>query len=73
MSKMDSPLLTSGNRNRKLNKKIKKDSCIEFKMGKENIMTGKSDPVGGLASSNNKTSFVNSPFQKIKPSKFKQT
>ena len=42
-------------------------------MGKENIMTGKSDPVGGLASSNNKTSFVNSPFQKIKPSKFKQT
>lgn len=30
----DSPLLTSANPKRKLNKSLKKDSCVDFKMGK---------------------------------------
>ena len=37
----DSPLLTSANPKRKENKSLKKDSCVDFKMGKENMMTGK--------------------------------
>jgi serine/threonine protein kinase len=36
----DSPLLTSSNPARR-NEKIKKDSCVDFKMGKENVFTGK--------------------------------
>lgn len=31
---LDSPLLTSANARRKLDKNLKKDSCVEFKMGK---------------------------------------
>ena len=31
---VDSPLLTSANAKRKADKSIKKDSCIDFKMGK---------------------------------------
>ena len=42
----DSPLLTSANQKRKQDKNLKKDSCLEFKMGKENVMTGKTDTVG---------------------------
>ena len=70
--RVDSPLLTTANKERKLNKKIKKDSCLSFKMGKENILTGKSDPVGSIGS--NKTSFMSSksPISQAKPSKFKQ-
>lgn len=42
---LNSPLFTSNNQQRKqLNKK---DSCIDFKIAKENIMTGKTDPVSG--------------------------
>lgn len=25
----------------------KKDSCVDFKLGKENLMTGRTEPVGG--------------------------
>ena len=52
-----------------------KDSCIAFKMGKENLLTGKPDPIGPLNSSTKKNSFVNatnSPAHKAKRSKFKQ-
>jgi hypothetical protein len=41
----DSPLLTSGNQSRLLNKNIKKDSCVDFKMGRENVFTGKVETV----------------------------
>lgn len=37
----DSPLLTSANPKRRLDKSLKKDSCVEFHMGKENPVTGK--------------------------------
>ncbi len=73
--KVDSPLLTTANKERKLNKKIKKDSCVDFKMGKENVLTGKPEPIGPLNSSTKKNSFVNStqsPANKVKHSKFKQ-
>jgi hypothetical protein len=46
----DSPLLTSANAKRKQDKNIKKDSCVEFKMGKENVMTGKTETVGTMDS-----------------------
>jgi hypothetical protein len=38
----ESPLILSSNPDRKL---TKKDSCVEFKMGKENVFTGKVDTV----------------------------
>lgn len=31
---LDSPLLTSANAKRKMDRNLKKDSCVEFKMGK---------------------------------------
>ena len=31
---IDSPLLTTANAKRKADKSVKKDSCIDFKMGK---------------------------------------
>ena len=37
----DSPLLTSANPKRKLDKNLKKDSCLDFHMGKQNVVTGK--------------------------------
>lgn len=49
----DSPLLTSSNPARREDKMLKKDSCVAFKMGKENVMTGKTDTVGDMGSSNN--------------------
>ena len=73
--KVDSPLLTTGNKERKLHKKIKKDSCVDFKMGKENILTGKPESIGPLNSSTKKNSFVastQSPMPKAKQSKFRQ-
>ena len=50
MNGIDSPLLTTANNKRKLDKSVKKDSCIDFKMGKENMMTGKTDTVGTMGS-----------------------
>jgi len=50
----ESPLLQSSNPLRKLEKGIKKDSCLDFKMGRENVFTGKVDTVtetGSTASS----------------------
>lgn len=46
----DSPLLTSSNSSRKQDKMIKKDSCVDFKMGKENVFTGKVETVGEMGS-----------------------
>lgn len=39
----DSPLLTTSNPARRLDKTLKKDSCVDFRMGKENVFTGKVD------------------------------
>jgi serine/threonine protein kinase len=39
----DSPLLTSANPKRRLDKTLKKDSCVDFKMGRDNVVTGKTD------------------------------
>ena len=47
---IDSPLLTTANAKRKQDKTMKKDSCVDFKMGKENLMTGKTDTVGTMGS-----------------------
>ncbi len=47
---IDSPLLTTSNTKRKADKSVKKDSCIDFKMGKQNIMNGKTDTVGTVGS-----------------------
>jgi hypothetical protein len=35
-----------------MDKTIKKDSCVDFKMGKENVFTGKVDTIAETASSN---------------------
>ena len=50
MNGIDSPLLTTKNSKRKQDKSVKKDSCLEFKMGKENLLTGKTDTVGTMGS-----------------------
>ena len=42
-SEMNSPLLTSPNEKRRLDKVLHKDSCATFHMGKENLMTGKTE------------------------------
>lgn len=49
----DSPLLTTSNPARKEDKLLKKDSCVAFKMGKENVLTGKTETVGDTGSTNN--------------------
>lgn len=50
----ESPLLTTANPARKVQEKLtKKDSCVEFKMGKENLFTGKVDTVVETGSTNN--------------------
>ena len=49
----DSPLLTSSNPARREDKMLKKDSCVAFKMGKENVLTGKTETVGDTGSTNN--------------------
>jgi hypothetical protein len=46
----DSPLLTSANQDRLKQKTIKKDSCVDFKLGRENVFTGKVDTVSEVAS-----------------------
>jgi hypothetical protein len=53
----DSPLLTTANKERKKNRDLSKDSCIDFKMGKENIITGHKEPIGSLSKEQNKISF----------------
>ena len=49
----ESPLLTSANPARKADRTLKKDSCVDFKMGKENVFTGKMDTVAETGSTNN--------------------
>lgn len=57
----ESPLLTSSNPKRKLEKNLKKDSCIDFKMGKDNAITGKTEAVQTMDS---KFTMINTKDQK---------
>lgn len=50
------------------NFRVKKDSCIDFKLGKENVMNGKTESVEQIGST--KVSMGNNLFQAVKPSKF---
>ena len=66
----ESPLLTSSNPARKQNVMVKKDSCVEFVMGKENVFTGKVDTV---AESNNNQISIGKKMESVlmpKVSKF---
>lgn len=54
----DSPLLTSSNPARKNEKLTKKDSCVDFKMGKENVFTGKVDTIADTGSVANNNSMA---------------
>lgn len=49
----ESPLLTTANQERLMKKTIKKDSCVDFKMGRENGFTGKVETLVETGSTNN--------------------
>jgi len=65
----DSPLLTTSNEARKQEKNLKRDSCLSFKMAKDNVFTGKTETVGSLGS-NKLSGFGNGLLKGLKPSKF---
>lgn len=46
----ESPILTTGNELRRQVKNLKRDSCIDFKMSKDPLITGKTETVGTLGS-----------------------
>ncbi len=48
----------------------KKDSCVEFKMGKENVFTGKVDTIAETGSTNNSVGRKFEPMMTPKMSKF---
>ena len=52
-----------------LKKELKRDSCLEFKMAKENILTGKTETVGALGSGKI-SGFGAGLLKGFKPSKF---
>lgn len=60
----ESPLLTSANPKRKLEKNLKKDSCLDFKMGKENAITGKTETVQVMDSKQSQFTMANTKDQK---------
>ena len=64
-----SPLLTSKNEDRKKEKNIQRDSCLSFKMAKDNVMTGKTETVGSIGS-NKVSGFGLGLLKGLKPSKF---
>ena len=67
---LNSPLLTSANKKRKEDRNLKKDSCVEFQMGKENLMTGKTEEVESLRSNKVSIANANTPVRKPKVSQF---
>ena len=52
-----------------MNKDIKRDSCLQFKMGKDNVITGKIETVGSVASGKI-SGFGQGLLNGFKPSKF---
>ena len=69
MSTEESPILTSGNEMRKKAKELERDSCVDFKMGKDNIITGKTETVGTVPSGK-MSGFGAGLLKGFKPSKF---
>jgi hypothetical protein len=61
--------LTTGNEKRKQEKDLKRDSCVSFKMGKDNVITGKVETVGSVGSGK-LSGFGVGLLKGIKPSKF---
>lgn len=49
---------------------MKKDSCVDFHMGKENVVTGKTEEVESLKSNKVSISNAASPIRKPKVSQF---
>lgn len=49
---------------------MKKDSCVEFHMGKENVVTGKMEEVESLKSNKISINNATSPIRKPKVSQF---
>lgn len=65
----ESPLLTTANEKRKQAKDLAKDSCLDFKMGKDNIITGKTETVETVGSVKI-SGFGATLLKGFKPSKF---
>jgi serine/threonine protein kinase len=65
----ESPITLSSNPLRK-QEKIKKDSCLELKLGKENVFTGKVDTLTETGSTNNSVGKRFESFLSPKTSKF---
>jgi len=64
-----SPLLTSASEERHKDKTVLRDSCVMFKMGKDNIMNGKTETVGTIGTQKI-SGFGAGLLQGIKVSKF---
>lgn len=64
-SLINSPLCGGSN-----SKPVKKDSCVEFKMGKENVFTGKVDTIAETGSATNSVGRKFESFIAPKASKF---
>lgn len=62
---IDSPFCRGTN-----TKPVKKDSCVEFKMGKENVFTGKVDTIAETGSATNSVGRKFESFIAPKASKF---
>ena len=65
----ESPILTTANEQRKQDKDLKRDSCLSFKMGKDNLLTGKTDTAGTMESGK-LSGFGSNLLKNFKPSKF---
>ena len=65
----ESPLMTTSNEARKKDKGLQRDSCLSFKMAKDNVITGKTDTVGSIGS-NKVSGFGLGVLKGFKPSKF---
>ena len=50
MSTSGSPVLLPGSEMKKKSRELERDSCLEFKEGKDNIITGKTETVGTVPS-----------------------
>ncbi len=67
---MESPIVASDNPMKRMDKTVKKDSCLEFKMGKENVFTGKVETVAETGSTGNSIGKRFEPVLSPKMSKF---
>lgn len=61
--------MTPSDELKKKGKELKRDSCLTFKMGNENVITGKTETVGSIGS-NKVSGFGLGLLKGLKPSKF---